>query len=123
MSQFKDYTEANGNEEMQDFEYFSANSSGTLQVKSTAKLPVGTLQTFIDIYMKEHPEVELDYIHGEEVVKSLSKKENTLGFLFDGLSKDELFAAVRADGSLPRKTFSMGHADEKRFYIETRKIK
>lgn len=123
LSQFKDYTETNGNEEMQNFEYFSANGSGTLQVKSTAKLPVGTLQTFIDLYMKEHPEVEIDYIHGEEVVKSLSKKENTLGFLFDGLSKDELFAAVRADGSLPRKTFSMGHADEKRFYIETRKIK
>lgn len=122
LKQFEEYTEREGKEEIQNFEFYSADNSGTLQVKSTAKLPVGTLQSFINTYVKEHPEVEVDYIHGEEVVKSLSKKENTLGFIYKGLGKDELFAAVQADGSLPRKTFSMGHADEKRFYIETRKI-
>lgn len=92
-------------------------------VNPTAKLAVGTLQTFLDDYVKEHPEAEIDYIHGEESLKKLASRENAVGFLFDGMQKSELFSAVNADGSLPRKTFSMGHADDKRFYIEARKIK
>lgn len=94
-----------------------------ISVKPTAKLAVGTLQAFLDDYIKEHTGVEIDYIHGESSLKKLAARENTLGFLFDGMQKSELFAAVNADGSLPRKTFSMGHADDKRFYIEARKIK
>ena len=94
-----------------------------ISVKPTAKLAVGTLQAFLDDYIKEHTGVEIDYIHGESSLKKLAARENTLGFLFDGMQKSELFAAVNSDGSLPRKTFSMGHADDKRFYIEARKIK
>lgn len=94
-----------------------------ISVKPTAKLAVGTLQAFLDDYIKEHEDVEVDYIHGEASLKKLAARENTVGFLFDGMQKSELFAAVNADGSLPRKTFSMGHADDKRFYIEARKIK
>ncbi len=92
-------------------------------VNATAELAVGTLQSFLDDYIKEHTDVEIDYIHGEESLKKLASRENTVGFLFDGMKKSELFSAVNADGSLPRKTFSMGHADDKRFYIEARKIK
>ena len=73
--------------------------------------------------MKEHKEIKIDYIHGIDSVKQLSKQENCLGFLFEGMEKDELFVAVSQDGSLPRKTFSMGCADDKRFYLEARKIK
>lgn len=94
-----------------------------ISVKPTAKLAVGTLQAFLDDYIKEHEDAEVDYIHGEASLKKLAARENTVGFLFDGMQKSELFAAVNADGSLPRKTFSMGHADDKRFYIEARKIK
>lgn len=92
-------------------------------VNPTAKLSVGTLQAFLDEYVKEHSDTEIDYIHGEESLKKLASRENAIGFLFDGMQKSELFEAVNADGSLPRKTFSMGHADDKRFYIEARKIK
>lgn len=92
-------------------------------VNATAELAVGTLQSFLDDYIKDHTDVEIDYIHGEESLKKLSSRENTVGFLFDGMKKSELFSAVNADGSLPRKTFSMGHADDKRFYIEARKIR
>ncbi len=92
-------------------------------VKPTAKLAVGTLQTFLDEYVKQHTDAEIDYIHGEDSLKKLASRENAIGFLFDGMQKSELFSAVNADGSLPRKTFSMGHADDKRFYIEARKIK
>ncbi|MBR7133340.1 MAG: DUF1015 domain-containing protein [Clostridia bacterium] len=94
----------------------------TLSLKPTAELCVATLQTFLDGYIKENPEIEIDYIHGVSSVRELSKKENTLGFIFKGMEKSELFAAVSADGSLPRKTFSMGCADDKRFYLEARKL-
>ncbi|MBE6824555.1 MAG: DUF1015 domain-containing protein [Ruminococcaceae bacterium] len=105
------------------YECVTKDGSEKVGVKATAKLPVGTLQVFIDEYLKENPQVKIDYIHGEDVVYDLCKKENTLGFIFEGMGKDDLFPAVRADGSLPRKTFSMGHAHDKRYYIEARKIK
>ncbi len=92
-------------------------------VNPTAKLAVGTLQTFLDEYVKNHPDAEIDYIHGEESLKKLATRDNAVGFIFDGMQKNELFDAVNSDGSLPRKTFSMGHADDKRFYVEARKIK
>lgn len=92
-------------------------------VNPTAKLAVGTLQAFLDEYVKNHPEAEIDYIHGEDSLKKLASRPNAIGFIFDGMQKSELFEAVNADGSLPRKTFSMGHADDKRFYIEARKIR
>lgn len=93
-----------------------------VSVKPTSKLPVGTLQAWLDAYVKEN-NVKIDYIHGEDVVRSLCKDKNNLGFIFNGMQKDELFDAVRQDGSLPRKTFSMGHAADKRYYIEARRIK
>ncbi len=94
-----------------------------ISVKPTGTLSVATLQTFLDEYLKEHNNIKIDYIHGTESVRELCKKENTLGFIFDGMEKSELFTAVSKDGSLPRKTFSMGCADDKRFYLEARKIK
>jgi hypothetical protein len=85
-------------------------------------LTVGTLQKFLDEYVAAHPEVEVDYIHDEDSLLSLAAKPGAVGFLFDGMAKDELFSAVDRDGALPRKTFSMGVAREKRYYIECRKI-
>ena len=64
----------------------------------------------------------VDYIHGADVVRELSKKENSVGFLLPDMHKSELFPTVICDGALPRKTFSMGHAEDKRFYVEARKI-
>ena len=71
----------------------------------------------------ENKDIKIDYIHGEDVVYSLANKPDTLGFIFDGMQKSDLFPAIKQDGSLPRKTFSMGNACDKRFYIEARKIK
>lgn len=88
-----------------------------------AQLTVGTLQKFLDEYKISHPEIEIDYIHGKESLRSLVTDKNTVGFIFDGMEKNQLFKTVIFDGALPRKTFSMGHADDKRFYIEARKIK
>ncbi len=91
-------------------------------IKKSAALSVGTLQNALDAYLKEH-QGYVDYIHGSEVVEQLSMRENSLGFILPGMQKSELFPTVVADGALPRKTFSMGHAQDKRFYLECRKIK
>ncbi len=123
LAKFIAHTEAVGGDTLQHFTVVDREKEVGVDVKATAKLPVGTLQTFVDDYMKDHPEVKIDYIHGADVTRSLCKDENTLGFIFDGMGKDELFPAIIADGSLPRKTFSMGHAADKRYYIEARKIK
>ncbi len=85
-------------------------------------LVVGSLQDFIDSYLKENSG-EVDYIHGEDVVKNLSSQNNNIGFLLPAMDKSELFKTVILDGALPRKTFSMGEAFEKRYYIEGKKIK
>ena len=77
---------------------------------------------FIDDYLSSHPEVTCDYIHGEGSLIRLSMEENSVGFLFDGMSKGELFPYVEKYGTLPRKTFSMGDAESKRYYLEARKI-
>lgn len=90
--------------------------------RAVRQLTVGTLQDFIDRYLLTHPEAEVDYIHGEESLQRLSRRERAIGFLFDGMQKSELFRTVIFDGALPRKTFSMGHAEEKRYYMECRKI-
>jgi len=113
-----------GTAEAQTVRWFTANREGTLTVAHpTAQLAVGTLQNFLSAYAQRHPEAEVDYIHGEESLCTLAKKPNAIGFLFDGMRKDELFRTVLYDGALPRKTFSMGHAADKRYYLECRKIK
>lgn len=85
-------------------------------------LEVGSLQAFLDYLVKNDKNVKIDYIHGDEVVCELGSKQGNIGFLLPIMQKTELFRTVILDGVLPRKTFSMGHADEKRFYLEARKI-
>lgn len=78
-------------------------------------------RNFLDSYIKEKGG-KVDYIHGAEVIRELSAKENSIGFMLPDMGKEELFPTVIVDGALPRKTFSMGHAEDKRFYVEARKI-
>lgn len=89
--------------------------------KPTSNLTVGSLQTFLDKFLKENGG-KIDYIHGEDVVHSLCQKHGAVGFLLPSMTKAELFPTVIKDGALPRKTFSMGHANDKRFYCEARRI-
>lgn len=86
-------------------------------------IPCATLQTYLDDFLARHPEAEIDYIHGDDVLRSLSGAEDAIGFLLPPLHKADFFSAVTALGILPRKTFSMGHAHEKRFYMECRTIR
>ncbi len=107
----------------QSFGFISADGYGEITVDNpTSMLPVGTLQAFIDSYVKTHEGAEIDYIHGVESTKKLASGEGAIGFIFKGMEKSELFPTVVNDGALPRKTFSMGEADDKRFYLEARRI-
>lgn len=90
--------------------------------KPTAQLPAGTLQDFLDQWMQTHSG-RIDYVHGDDVTWELGRKPGNIGFLLPAMGKDELFKTVIFDGALPRKTFSMGEAHDKRFYLEARKIK
>lgn len=90
--------------------------------RGTHTLTVGTLQNFLDYYNANVESIEIDYIHGIDSIEKLSSKDGVVGFIFEGMQKSELFDSVEKDGALPRKTFSMGEAKDKRFYIECRKI-
>jgi len=85
-------------------------------------LAVGTIQSFIDPFVKNGGAEKIDYVHGEDVVERLSLQNGNVGFYLAGMYKNQLFKTVILDGALPRKTFSMGEAKEKRFYMEARKI-
>ncbi len=89
--------------------------------KPTSKLTVGSLQNFLDKYLAENGG-DIDYIHGTEVVEKLAADGKKIGFVLPDMGKEQLFPTVIADGALPRKTFSMGHARDKRYYVEARKI-
>ncbi len=85
-------------------------------------LPVGSLQLFLDALLSERPELQLDFIHGDEALLQLASQPNNRGFYLPAMQKSSLFRSVIKDGPLPRKTFSMGEANEKRYYLESRKI-
>ena len=100
-------------------EYLSKTKSGQIYVSGLA---CGTVQDVIDSYISAHPNVKCDYIHGEKEARAFAQQDNTVAFVYGGIDKSELFDYVGKHGSLPRKTFSMGQAESKRYYIEARLI-
>ena len=80
------------------------------------------IQEFLDDYIENNPKTKIDYIHGDDVVTSIGAKAGNLGFYLPPIDKHQLFKTVIIDGTLPRKTFSMGEAEEKRYYLECRRI-
>ena len=87
-----------------------------------ANLPVATLQAFLDSWGDEGAFAKIDYVHGADVTVRLGSVSGNLGFYLPAISKGDFFKTVIVDGALPRKTFSMGEAREKRFYMEARRI-
>jgi len=105
------------------FEYVT--KEGREQIPMTlaeGQLIVGALQDYLDEWLKAHPAARVDYIHEEGETVALAQKDHAAGFLFTGMGKADLFPAVAASGSLPRKTFSMGVSRDKRYYLEARRI-
>ena len=127
MEAFRAYADGlQGTAAPQQVEWYANGIGGTVEISApVAALPVGTVQDFLDSYMKTAPEgAYIDYIHGEDTARALTaNRDDAVALLFDGLAKEELFSTVISDGALPRKTFSMGHAEDKRFYTEARRIR
>lgn len=109
-----------GNEE--EFEIVTKDLDEVWYIKNPkSNIAVGSIQIFLDEYLKNN-NGKIDYIHGDDVTKELAREGN-VGFIFKPMKKEELFKTVILDGALPRKTFSMGHSYDKRYYLEARKIK
>lgn len=89
---------------------------------SKSNLPVGTLQSCLDSLVKDGKVSRIDYVHGVEVAYQLGVQPGNAGFYLPPMPKEELFHTVILDGALPHKTFSIGKARDKRYYIESRKI-
>lgn len=107
----------------QIFRLITKDSDKTLYISNPkSNIVVGSIQIFIDEYLKNH-KGKIDYIHGEDVTINMAKNDSNVGIIFDAMKKEELFKTVILDGALPRKTFSMGHSYDKRYYLEARKIK
>ena len=103
--------------------YTHSGGTGHITVpQPKVQLAVGTLQAFLDEYLKANGG-EVDYIHGDDVTDERGAKPGNIGFKLPAMGKEQLFKTVMADGVLPRKTFSMGHAQDKRYYVEARKIR
>lgn len=86
-------------------------------------LELGTLQNFLDCYLEKNQQARVDYVHGDNVAIQLAEEAGRVAFLLPAIDKQDLFPAVAQRGELPRKTFSMGEAEDKRFYLEARKLR
>lgn len=117
------YYTINENGNGQEFELVTSNGVKKLYIENPkSNIAVGSIQILLDEYLKNNSG-KIDYIHGDDVTKELTLKGNNVGFIFKPMKKEELFRTVILDGALPRKTFSMGHSYDKRYYLEARKIK
>jgi Protein of unknown function (DUF1015) len=86
-------------------------------------LAVGTFQPFIDGLLARGGASHVDYVHGDDVLERLGSSPGNVGIHLPTISKSDLLRMVVREGPLPRKTFSMGEAHEKRFYVEARRIR
>ena len=112
-----------GDSKQQAFTLAGPHVSNVLSFEDpVAPLTVGTVDEFIEYFMARHSEARVDYVHDEPAVRTLTK-QGGVAFLLPPFEKSDLFKGIVMGGVLPRKTFSMGHAEEKRYYIECRRIK
>ncbi len=123
ITEMKDVLGISDEKSDQSFVYITGNEEHTAYIHNkTSNLTVGSLQNFLDEYLKKNGG-KIDYIHGTDTLRKLtSETSSSIGFILPDMNKSELFPTVIKDGALPRKTFSMGHAEDKRFYIECRQI-
>ncbi len=123
LTNLNNYYEINEEGNGQKFVLITEKEEKTLYIANPkSNIAVGSIQIFLDEYLQNH-QGKIDYIHGEDVTRELGTKPNNAGIILDPMAKEDLFKTVIVDGALPRKTFSMGHGYDKRYYLEERKIK
>ncbi len=104
--------------------YTKAEGLKQIKLPANAAVAVAKVQEYIDQYIKTHPDVSVDYVHGlNDLREVVDNSENAIGITLPPLNKNDLFDYVLKVGAFPRKTFSMGEAAEKRYYVESKKIR
>ncbi len=119
---FNNYVKRQGMTLMDGEEIVFVGHKGYALGNANGMLPIAVLQNYLDEYLQSHDAV-IDYIHGEQTVRDLCAAPDSLGILLEGIPKNGFFEGIRVGGHFPRKTFSMGEANEKRYYMEVRKIR
>jgi len=113
-------TPSSPNDSIQRIEFITSDCNGLIRLRNPKlSLEVASLQDFLDTTL---PQARIDYIHGKDVLLELGSFQDNIGFCLPPVPKHNFFRSIITDGALPRKTFSMGEADEKRFYLEGRRI-
>jgi hypothetical protein len=103
--------------------FISGGRRGYLAIeKPEFQLEVASLQAFINDFIEQNPLAKVDYIHGEATLEKLAAEPLCTGFFLPTTDKHNFFQAIMLDGALPRKTFSVGEAEDKRYYMECRRI-
>ena len=121
-AEYRRWLSDNGWDEGEGDDLIAFDGARTWRFRSTQH-PLCRLQAFLDGWLARHPEASIDYIHGEDALRALvASRKDALGFMPRAFGKAELFPYIRNWGALPRKTFSLGKADEKRYYLEARRI-
>jgi hypothetical protein len=112
-------------EKAQCISFVYQEGEGVFALLHSASLTeAGALHDFLDQYLEQNPRVRVDYIHGEAEARALARERgDTVAFLLPAMDKGDLFPSILHHGALPRKTFSVGRAQDKRFYLEARKIR
>lgn len=101
--------------------YMFAGNEGVFTIPND-KLEVAYIEEAVEKFLERNPDVRVDYVHGDDVATELAQKEDTMSIILPAFDKKMLFKTVEKFGQLPRKSFSMGHANDKRYYNECRKI-
>lgn len=123
LSELYKYYEINEDGNGQEVEIVTKDFDKKIYISNPkSNIAVGSIQMFLDDYLYKN-DGKIDYIHGDDTTREMGSDVNNIGFLFKVMGKEELFKTVILDGALPRKTFSMGHSYDKRYYLECRKIK
>lgn len=103
--------------------WVTAEGEGTVTVRAKAdQLQIAAVQPFLDAWLQKN-QGEIDYIHDDDALRKLAQAPGSLGLLLESMDKSALFTFIASGNVLPRKTFSLGHAAEKRYYLEGRKIR
>lgn len=103
--------------------YRAAGDLGILVIENPSQRTIPeTMEAALDLFTRENTEAEVGFIHGEDVIDNLGNKSDALGFYMPPISKNSVFESIVRYGAYPRKSISIGHADEKRYYMECRSL-
>ena len=122
MAEYLEALRADGADRGEGNDLVAFDGAGRVWRVKSDEHPLRRLQAFLDDWLARHPEASIDYIHGEDALRALVSRPDTLGIMPRAFDKSELFGTIRRFGVLPRKTFSMGEATDKRYYMEARRI-